>query len=226
MTTPLISVSDLKEFLPVRPGYSAEDAKLAGLILVASTMIEDFTRRNFARTTYVEYFGTAKAYSWDYNLLGDDASGVAQTSRTQLFSLAGYPIDTDEDIEVRYDPSAAFGDDTILDSTYYLIDAPNNRMILKYPTAKTYNGLKVSYTSGYTEENGSLSTTIPADLKQACIQQTIELWNRSNPANIGVTEDRAQGKVTGQSKFQVGGGITPTAQMLVTKYRRLLTGRS
>ena len=74
------------------------------------------------------------------------------------------------------------------------------------------------YEAGYEATNNSLQENAPADLKQACILQTMFLWNRSQPGNVGVADDRAQG-ATATSPFRSQHGIAPEAAALVAKYR-------
>ncbi len=218
----LIAMSDVKAFLKFQAGHTADDARLLGLILTATNQIEDWTRRKFTTQAHVEYFSTRKNRTISYDFSGDSDTGLVVGARAQIFALQGFPVIA-TGFKVSYDPTMEFAATTELEATSYQLDLVRNRMILKFPTLQTYDGLKVEYTGGYAIADNTLSAAIPADLKHACVLQVMELWSRSQPANIGVNEDRAAG-ATGQSRFTVQSGLLPEVMGLVAKYRRQLAG--
>lgn len=94
--------------------------------------------------------------------------------------------------------------------------------------AENPRGLKVVYTAGYEAgDDGSLDATAPADLRMACITQTIALYNRLAPDNVGMNSDRGQNNKNATFRqFSSTGGLTPEAAAMVVGYRQYLTGLS
>lgn len=214
---PIVHISAVKAYLPFQSGYDKEDAKLSALVDLATQQIEEFTRRSFTKQTHTEYFSTKQSYVYEYALWGDSESGVVQSSRDQIYPLRGWPLGA-TGFTISYDPKSEFGSDTVVAAGYYKIDLERSRFILRYPSIQGYQTLKVTYEAGYEAANGTLQENAPADLKQACVLQTMYLWNRSQPVNVGVADDRAQGS-TATSQFRSAHGLSPEAASLVAKYR-------
>ena len=53
--------------------------------------------------------------------------------------------------------------------------------------------------------------------------QTVHLWNRTAPVNVGTREDRKEGSAKASS-FNTPGGIIAEVAALLVPYRRILMG--
>lgn len=217
MTTPLISLDDVKVHLPIRAGVTEFDSRLTQLILTASHQIETATEREFAEAARVEIRGTPNTISYGYDFAGTtNDSGLLQRSRPARYSLETVNIDVNT-VEVYYDPSGVFGADTLVDSQYVHVDSAKGHITVRHPMARTIDGLKIAYTGGYAVADGTLSDSIPGDLKMAAISQTLFLHTRLNAMNVGRMAEKKEGE--GANTFSVPGGLTPEAQALLVRYR-------
>ena len=156
MTTPFISLQDVKSLLPIRDGNTSLDATLESHIRTASEQIQAHTRRQFDRASRVELHNTRDNARRVYDLGGTDSfndqtfqtMGTRVAVREQIITLAALPVDEAETFEVRYDPFRQFGDDTVVDPEYYYLDAETGRLILGFSTARRWRSLQITYTAG------------------------------------------------------------------------------
>lgn len=230
----LVSVAEIKQYLPVQDGNTAFDQNLLSLSGTATRLLENYCRANFSAQNYTDFFNTRYSKKYTYDLSGNYANedGVLEQSEVQRFPLRGYPVDTGEDFDVYYDPTRVFADSTKLQSTDYYLSNAGNTLYLLAGTDSTIRGLKVAYTGGYTttEETLTVDATdidyvlisgAPEDLKMACTVQTIFLFNKVQEGNIGVVgRDKHSPEYVSNAYL-----ICPEAQALVIPYRRLLTGK-
>lgn len=225
MTTPLVSLEDVKAHLPIRTGVTDYDARLSLLILTATSQIEDATEREFHEATRTQDFGTPQTASYDYDFGGTaNESGLVQVARPANFTLKTVNIDPNT-LSVYYDPSRAFGADTLVDPANYVLDAAKGFLSVRIPMTRTVAGLRVVHTGGYAAAGSpsSLSASIPVDLKMACIAQTLFLWARVDPMNIGRMAEKKEGE--GANSFTSRGGLTPEAAALLVRYRAMRMSR-
>jgi len=223
MTVNFINADEIRQDIGVRDSNIAFDDRIEQLIAVASHQIEEFTRRQFDRKERTEYFNTFNSARHLTALHGFGSSTVS-SPRQQKLSLAGYNIDMGETFEVRYDPLGAFGPTTVVDGNGYHLDVERGTVALRIATAEAYDAVRVVYTAGYTVTGGTLSASLPEPLKMACEMQAKFLNRKARPENIGIREDRVEGK-TKTSNFVSMGELCPEAVALCKSYRRLLTGR-
>lgn len=225
MTVPLITLEDVKGLLPIRDGNTDFDAQIESHIATASMTIERACRQSFARAERSELYSSRATSEVRYDLYGADSDGLgdglAYRSREQTLMLRAEPIDVSEDVIVRYDTRRQFGDDTIIAAENYFVDVERNAILLRYPTRAALSAIQVTYTAGYAEADGTLSASIPDDLKRAAIMQTIYLFNRSLPEQLGATTIE-QGDET---KTLDDSGISREVRPLLRPYKRVLTGR-
>lgn len=226
MTAPFVTIEEVKSYLPIRSGNFDYDERLAALVATASQQIETATNRQFERKTYVEHFSTVQTQRLFYDFTGpSNDTGILSSPRTQRFNLRGFPIIADQPREVRYDPSQAFGTDTIVPSDEWLINFQTGSLILRSETGSHEAALRVSYVAGYqVGADGTLSYTLPADLKLACIVQTVHMFNRLTPDNIGVDASRGEG-ATATARWTSRLGLTPEVAGMVRHYKALQVGR-
>lgn len=223
MTTPLISLADVKSLLPIRAGNTQFDAQLTALILVATRQIEHFCRREFAKSVRTEYRTPRNTEVYGYDLHGQSETGVSAGVADQLMLLQASPVDTEAEFKVYYDPARVFGEDTLVPAENIFLDAqPTTATIhFRWPTRAVRNSVKLVYTAGFLSADGSLSASLPLDIKQAAIFQTVYMFNRSLPDDMGSstrTED-------GQTIEVERDAIVREAAALLAPYRKLLIGR-
>ena len=217
----LVSVDDIKIHVPIRQNFSGADDRIQALIDLATLQIEEYTNRSFAKSAQIELFESYATGPYDPGQLGEFSGGLQRPVRNIYYVLSAYPLDEGVPVRVWYDPLGEFGDETELTGgrDFFVVSTSKNvRLLVQWPTKAYPNSIKVSYTAGYEEDNGTLQAT-PDALKQACILQTMHLMNKIKQDSISVDEDRSQDGKTG-SKFSVPAGLIPEAQNLVARYAR------
>jgi hypothetical protein len=224
-TKPLISVQAAKSVLAVRGDTAEFDDAIANNILTATYQIEKAVNRYFTRQSFVEYYPTGGTELTRYDLGGMSTDGLYSSVRPSRFVLHGYPVDTGLTIDVRYDPAGAFGDDTIVDSTYYTVDAETGILRLMYATSNWQRALRVSYTGGYAIDanTDSLNNSAHPLIRQACATQTSFLQTRLRADNIGMDTERGSRSV-GAARFTSIAGLTPEAAHMVAFLRQPILG--
>jgi hypothetical protein len=225
MTVPLISVEDVRALLNLRPNNTSFDARLARIIGAVTNQIQAHCRRDFERKVHNEFHTSRNAYNRAYNFAGSSYDGLdggtTLVVREQIIMLRSAPVDVNEPFTVLYDPSRRFTPETEVPTENYFVDADAARIILKYPTNYAPAALKLTYTAGYAVNEGTLSASIPDDLKQAVMMQVLHTFNREDIANVGAEDnDMESGRVPVQA-----GGLIREAVALLAPYRRILTGK-
>ena len=220
ISNPLISLDYIKNFIEVRSGYTGFDTLLTDFIAVATKQIETATCRSFTKQARTEIVDSKQSYSYGYDLGGVSETGLAQGVKEQIITLKGLPIDSGSAVELRYDVDRLFtSENVIIPTNKYYVDYDKGQIHLAYPTIKKKKSIKVTYTAGY-EPSGSpltLNDSIPYDLKQACVYQTMFLWNNRILENVNSNEDRSDG-ASGSSQKIRHGGLTPEVFGLIAPY--------
>jgi hypothetical protein len=248
MTTPLVTPDEVKAFMSVRTDIDMPevDARLETLIMLATSQLETALSVEFTYGVRTQLFNSAKAIRRVYDFGGGiNEYGTTADPVPQTVLLDSPPIDLSPGalalltpaldpslpvptvpLVVLYDPDAEWGPQTIVDPISYKLDAKRARLTLRIMSIAREQAIQVQYVGGYQvdTETATLTTSAPADLKMACIIQTVHLFTRLQPDNIGHSEDLASGKV-GQSPYLTRGGITPEAATLLWSYRRIHMGR-
>lgn len=248
MTTPLVTTDEVKAFMAVRADIEmpAVDARLEMLILLATEQLETALNVEFTYGVRTQLFNAAKAarYSYDFgatiNEYGTIANPIAQT-----LLLSAPPIDMSAGamalltpaldpalpapsvpLMVLYDPDGEWGPETIVPPISYKLDAVRGRLTLRIMSIAREQAIQVQYVGGYQvdPETSTLTNSAPTDLKMACIIQTVHLFTRLQPDNIGHANDLEGGKLA-MSPYLTRGGITPEAANLLWRYKRINMGR-
>jgi hypothetical protein len=231
MTTPLVTLEEVRSYMAIRSDVEMPDVdnRINSQIVLATKMIETALSVEFDYKQRIEYFGTAAARRFTYDFDAPSASeyGVRANPTAQSFLLKAPPVDLSQPVVVCYDPSRQFTlPTTQLADGAVALDDVRGKLTVRLMSAARERALQVTYFGGYAldEATGTLTTSAPADLKMACIIQTIYLFARIQPDNIGMQTDRGQGKLA-QGTFMTRGGITPEATAMLWEYKRLNTGR-
>lgn len=222
--TPFITLDEVKTYIDIQDGNISFDDKLTDLIAVSSQLISVYCRRDFKKQEYTEYFGTRFNQSCPYDLTGDPSndSGLLKEYTLQRFKLKAFPVDLAQDFKVYYDTSREWLSSSLLikDTDYY-VDTETNAVVLLIGTVESPRSIKIVYTAGYTEASGTLSASLPEELKLACVAQTMFLFDKIETSSIGVSnqsDDEGQPYVGPQL-------LVREAQELSKSYRRQLYGK-
>jgi hypothetical protein len=97
-------------------------------------------------------------------------------------------------------------------------------LIVRAETDQHVEALRVVYEAGYEISDGTLSESLPADLKLACIVQTMHLFNRLQPDNIGVDVSRGEGQ-NATARWTTKMGLSPEVMGMVRHYKALAIGK-
>lgn len=226
LTKPLVVISDVLGYLPVRSGNDAFDERISMLIDVATTQIETATNRYFTFQAHTEYFNTVDTASKRYDFGGStNESGLYTHSRPIRYVLKGIPVSASANFAVYYDTRRVFGAETEISTTDYILNRESGILTLRSPMREGENYLKVVYSAGYdVDPSNSFLVDVPTDLKLACVTQVIHLFGRLTPDNIGVDSDRGT-KSVDAAKFTRLGGLTIEAASMIHRYRQPLLGR-
>lgn len=229
-TVSLASLVETRSLLPVRPGVTSFDSKIKSLLRMATRQIEIACKRTFAQKDYVEIIDSQPTHTAGVDLYGTSESGLLSRVSTQKVILRGAPVDP-ETLDVRYDYLNSFGETTRVPSGDLSLDDDQCTLFIRHPMIRAPRALKISYKAGYaaaTEETvddetwKTMSESAPFELQQACILQAVNLWNKTDFNNVGLTSD---GSADG-AKFSVKGGLLPDVISLVYPYRKILSGRN
>lgn len=228
MTTPLVTLTELKDFIGIRPTNTEHDGRLALLAQSSTLELEQATHRTFTRAVMEELFDTATTTFYSYDLQGSGDSGVIGRSRPQIFNLSGILPVSASGIEVFYDPERLFDTDTLIAAADYHIDWNTSVLTLFRGTYTHTAALKAIYTAGIVVADGTLSATAPANLKMACLYQSAFMFKRLRADNIGHSGDA--GLITEKTKIGVASwnvqqGLCQEAQGLIREYKMPLMGR-
>lgn len=229
ITKPLINLDAAREHLPMRAGVTKLDDRLAMLIDLATAQIEQLTGRKFTYQEHTQYLRTIETPIIGYDLWNtENTSGVIVSARGCQYPLLGMPVDLAEPFKVYYDLNEVYGEDTLVESGYYSLNADAGVLHTRLGTYDHPRGLKVNYTAGYAiGDDETLNDTAPIDLRLACVAQVIALWTRLSPDNIGMNSDRGQNNKNATFRqFANRGGLTPEAAGMVAHYRQPLLGLS
>lgn len=135
----LTNVADVKELLGIDSGDSSKNNLIIRKINQATLMIERYTGRHFALTTYTDE---------EYNATGTDQIKLNQRPIVTLTSISSRDTSLNE------------SDWDSIDTNLYFSDANSGLVRLLFNTVGGWNRYKVTYSAGYSE--------IPADIAEAC----------------------------------------------------------
>lgn len=154
------------------------------LINAVSTMIESYCDRTFASTEHTEYYDG----NGDYVLITDH-----------------YPI---TEIDSIYDDAYwSWASSDLIDSDDYRIK-DDNTIVSQVKFATGVQNIKITYTAGYS------SSTMPEDLKYACMQQVAYELDRKDDKNL-IQKTLPDGSVTYHEYT-----LTPAVRAILNKYKR------
>lgn len=226
MTTSLVTLSEIKDFIKTKSGFTDNDALYTSLGLKATKIIEQYTRRSFTKSEYTEYFGTRKCGKVAYDLRGNSLTGFTELNEPQKFYLKNTPVDTDERFLVYFDFNRVWNEDALLSTDIYWVEDSSGILTILTYVPKSERTIKVIYTAGYEATTVGGATTLsgaaPEDLKLACLVTVVNLFNRANDRMFGM---RQFGSTDDDADFSHYGMIPPEAREILLPYRKTFVGR-
>ncbi len=219
MTIPFITLAEAKEALRT-PTQNTNDAKITALIVEASSVIEQYCRREFDKKERTEFFNTKNTMDVRADLYGQSSTGYVGVGSYQTYSLRVQNIDEAAPFSVYLDYSRVHGESTKLAASDYIIDHANGTLKLFGRTFEAMNAVKVVYTAGYAKSAApeTLSESLPATLKLACKVQLCFLWDRFQSQSFGVHQQiEEKGRM-----YSNKGLIPPEVMEMCNPFRRYI----
>lgn len=214
MTDKFCTVDQAKSYNLVEAGYSGDDGLYLAQVVAATQAIKIFTRREWVRGGYVDYFDTA-----DIDIaINQGRNYVAFSFREKNVEVTeSYPV-------VKYHTGGGWDDAQALPTTTYSVDTRKNQLIM-YPAKMTSQArsLRVAYTAGYEYDDVDTNLVlVPSHIATACAIQASFMVNVivNDQTNSKSSSNRA-----GSRRFDVtASGLVQQAQALVRQEVRLFMG--
>lgn len=171
----LCSLAQLKERITVAKDNDDFDGALFDFAKLATQIIEGELGIQFKAKQYTHYVDTVRNFNWADDLSSFSRSAIQEQVRPVRIVLRAYPLAADASIDVRYDPTRTYADDTIIAPENYTLDAETGRLVLDYPVQTQTRGLRLVYTAGF-----NVDYDIPADGTEAQMALTDDADVSSN----------------------------------------------
>jgi hypothetical protein len=216
--------SQIKEAVGIEDDYTAQDALITQINNSTTKTLENLLGRSLTRATYVEYIDSkANAFSY-HDVFGTSDSGYGSAYKQIKYHLKNFPVIDSEDFTIEYRPSFLIdGQEDILAESEYSLDTENGIFIIEgRGTANYPRGLKVTYTAGFeatTDGDSALSATLPADLVQAAVWQSMHTYEKYRLSNVNVRESRGQGS-SNTTRYVNINAIAPEAMAIIVQNKR------
>lgn len=219
MTTSLVSLSEIKTYIPTRTGFAANDARYHQLALQATASIEKLCRCSFAKKAYIQYFDSMKTGKQFLDLYGSSLTGIGYDTTPHRIKLNG-PVDLTKPFEVYYDPQRSYGAASKLAEDEYILDAEKGELIVPSYTDIYLRAFKVVYTGGYevnTVDGKDVVMGAPEDLKQAALLTISFMFDKANFRSTGTVQ---KGDTDQKADYYNNNIIPPEAMQLIIPYKR------
>lgn len=211
--TNLVTVEELKVYMPIRPNDTSNDAQLIGIIAGVSQRIETACRIKFSASVFAEIMDVPFTTYYNYDFYGNSVDGLMFPG-SAMFRLMHSPVDTNASFTVKYDPSRLFDDGALISSENVILLADRGIVYINHHMVQGSNVLRFDYTAG---------STAPDEVKSACIEQCLYEFKRMGYDNVGMDSPSCDDK--SGAKWAVASGLLPTVASKIAPYRRLLRGR-
>ena len=210
-TTKFCTVAQVKAYLSGDEAYTGDDTMIAAHIETATALLRQFTRRDWERATFTQFFDTN-----DINIAIRQGNGYTQ------FQLKEKPVQSIT--SVKFNTAGDWTNTTALEARLYELDAARNRVIL-YPTLMNSYGraLQVVYVAGYpvNDSDADLLDVAP-NLRNACAIQAAFTFRRVINETSGSKQKQDR---KGLVNYAVNSsGLIGEALALVKSDTRLLVG--
>jgi hypothetical protein len=180
----LCTVDNVKSYIGINTIDSTEDALIETLIDAVSTMFVSYCGRGFESATYTEYYS------------GNDYPNTVYTNNFPIITVSGIYDDT----------SWTFGSDTLISGSNYMVDDISITLLPGYVFSAGKKNIKVIYTAGY--------STIPSDIKQACIEEAARKYKRKDRIDISAIS------LSNESISMFSDEFLPATKIVLNRYKR------
>lgn len=162
-TTMFCSVEEVHTELAQYGGYNGDDALIQQQVEKTTALIRTYTRRDWERASYTEYFTT---YEQDIQI---------KVGRNYvMFPLKEKPVDLAVTPIVTFNTAGRFADTQALQyNVDYVVDTNKNQIVM-YPSKMEVAGrsLQVVYTAGYEiNQSDQRILDVPVNIRMACCIQ-------------------------------------------------------
>lgn len=228
MTVPLVSLDEVKAYIPTNPGYSNNDAKYLMLAKQATAAIEVLCRTKFARDEYTQYFDSYRTGKQLIDLYGTSLSGYSQGTTPQFFLLKALPVDMSEPFTVYYDPDRQYAEASIISPVGYFVEEESGRLRIDSITDSYPRAFKVVYTAGYelavdVTTGQNYVAGAPDDLKMACLLTIQYIFDK---VNLRTTNSVQRGDTDNDSDTVAKGIVPQEAMNLLLQHKRYYVKRA
>lgn len=227
-TIPLVSVAEIKTYIPTNAGFTANDAKYAMLARQATSAIEKLCRTSFAKTDYIQYFDSYRTGRQIVDLYGSSLTGYSNDLTPQFFLLKAFPVDLAEDFFVYYDLDRVYPESSKLDPSGYIVNEEKGTLRIDSITPSYPKAFKVVYTAGYATATDPATgaayvSGAPEDLKLACLLSVQYMFERNN---LRHTNSVQRGDTDNHSDKVAKGLLPQEAINLLLEHKRYYVKRT
>lgn len=218
MATKFCKVEDVHAAMQSEETFTRDNNLIALYIEQSSALIRQYTRREWDMAEYLDYLDTN-----DVDVLINKGKGafiVTLREKPVSVSDALYP-------KIRYSASGQWNDVADLDREYYTCDARKSQIIM-YPGLMTSRprSLRVVYHAGYPILAGTDDVVdVPANIKSACIAQTVFYVRRALNNVSGTNRKDSQERLASYGMTKTG-LIREALALLRTEVRLFVGGNA
>lgn len=212
-TSKFCTVDAAKAHLNTADSYTDDDAALEQHIKQATALIRSFTRRDWERGTFVDFFSTR-----DINVSILPARGVAR------FTLKEKPLQSITSI--KFAPDGEWTDAEALGTSLYEVDLLRNSFVIYPNQMRTLaRSLRVEYVAGYEADVTDTDLLlVDTALETACAVQAAHTFRRMINETQGSTYKQNK---AGIKQYRVApSGLVMEAQAMLRGKASIMVGSS
>ena len=214
-TNMFCTVDDVRGYLRTEAGWTEDNSLMQAQIIQATTLIRAYTRRDWEKANYVDYFNT-----FEIDVAIRQGTGFAK------FSTREKPISilTGEYPTVKFNTGGDWENTGDIPTTLYDVDTRLGQIIFYPIKMRSYGrSLRVSYFAGFpVDDTDPNLLLVSANLKQACIAQAAYQVRRILNDLLGNSRD-GQASRTAHRKLTAS-GFVQEALVFLTPETRLFVG--
>lgn len=215
MSDKFCTLEDAKGYLRTADSWTGDDPLIEAQIVAATALIKEFTRRDWVRAEYTDYFNTA-----DIDIaIRQGRDFVAFSLREKNVSVAEgeYPV-------LKFNTGGDWANTTALTTDTYAVDTRLSRIIMYPQKMRSYDrSIRCVYTAGFArDETDTDLVLVPSNIATATAMQAAFATQRILNATTGSSSKKNK---TGQTTFAVkASGLVAEAQALIRQEVRLMMG--
>lgn len=214
------TIEDVRQQMRTETGFVGDDPLILSSIKQATSMIRQFTRREWTVAEYTDYLDTV-----------DIDTGIRRGRGVYILSLREKPLDLRDAFypKLRYSASGRWDDTDDIDRKHYVADGRKNQIIL-YPGVMDHRprSMRVVYRAGFltddmVNDGGDEELVhVSQQLRDACLFQSVYFVRRELNVTAGTSRDGEQSKLRGY--WVTPSGLVREAVALLRTEGRVLVG--